>query len=220
MDVVAALGAGIASFFSPCTWPLIPIYILYLSGTAGPTSARPVIRWQAFGKGLAFILGFAVVFVLLGTLAGLGSRFLFTHRQLVQQVSAVFIVLAGIYLTGIVRLPFLYRERGLGRPAKPTSLVATFFLGMAFATGWTPCTGPILAAILAYVAGKGTVWYGTYLLTLYALGLALPFLAMALFLDYLAGFRRFMNRLMPYMSPVAGVALIIAGVLLYIGWLY
>ncbi|MBC7343663.1 MAG: sulfite exporter TauE/SafE family protein [Clostridia bacterium] len=220
MDMVAALGAGIVSFFSPCTWPLIPIYILYLTGTSDGSSTRPMVRWQAFTKGLAFILGFAAVFVLLGTLAGLGSKFLFTRRYLVQQASAIFIIAAGIYLTGIIRLPFLYREKGIGRVTRPAGLIPAFFLGMAFATGWTPCTGPILAAILAYVAGKGTAAYGTYLLALYALGLALPFLVMALFLDYLGGFRRFMNRLMPYISPVAGVALIIAGVLLYFGWLY
>lgn len=176
-----AFGAGVLSFFSPCTVPLVPGYLSLISGSAG-SAALPggqVRTERALRTALLFVLGFVVVFVLLGVVAALLGGLVGPARRLVNQVAGGLMILMGLFVLNVLRVPALSRDRRfdlggrpLGGPAAPT------VLGMAFAFGWTPCVGPILAAILFYAGTVDTLGEGALLLLLYALGMAVPFIAL------------------------------------------
>jgi cytochrome c-type biogenesis protein len=214
VTLLAAVGAGILSFVSPCVLPLVPVYIGYLSGTVAGQhegQAREAAFWQA----VLFVLGFSVVFVVLGASAGLLGAGLNQYLPLLRQVGGVLLVLFGLHVMGAMRIPFLYYERRLDfRPASPGGAAAVV-VGMVFALGWTPCVGPILAAILLLASDAATVGRGALLLGAYSLGLGVPFLATALALGSATRVLRRLNRYYHAIEIVSGLFLITLGVLLF-----
>jgi cytochrome c-type biogenesis protein len=212
--LVAFLG-GVLSFLSPCVLPLVPGYISLMSGVSvdqlregGAGGARVVLV-----HALLFVLGLSVVFVSMGASASAVGQFLRAHQAVLVRVAGVLIILLGIFLLGVFKVSALYRDARYHGGLRPGKLGA-FLLGVAFAFGWTPCIGPILAAILLLAATKTTVTQGVFLLSVYSLGLGVPFLLTAVginaFLSWYQGFRRYLN----WVERAAGVLLILVGGLL------
>jgi cytochrome c-type biogenesis protein len=196
VSLTAAFLAGVLSFLSPCVLPLVPTYLFYLGGERG----RPLFN------ALFFILGFGVVFFLLGLPFTLLGGLLFEHRQTLARVGGAVLILFGLYMLGL-RPRWGVNLRYEGETGRP---LGAFLLGATLALGWTPCIGPILGAILTLTAVGG----GVGLLLAYILGLAVPFLLVALFADRLKGWLRRAGRLSHYVELFAGVVLILVGVLL------
>ncbi|HVB30617.1 MAG TPA: cytochrome c biogenesis protein CcdA [Gemmatimonadaceae bacterium] len=215
-----AFVAGLASFLSPCVLPLVPSYVTFVTGmtledltTQGRTSAR---RHAAVHAAL-FVLGFTLVFVTLGATATALGATLRRSLPLIQQVGGIVIVLFGLYMLGVLRLPGLMRERRVQLASKPAGRFGSVLVGMAFGAGWTPCVGPVLASILLYAGMKTTMAKGMLLLGVYGLGLGVPFFVAAVALNwYLAGAQRMRRWLRP-IEMVSGALLVVVGVLLFTG---
>lgn len=216
MSFILALGAGLASFFSPCVLPLLPGYLSTLAGTisAGP-GEEGGSRRRLFSQALAFVMGFSLLFILLGLSASGIGRFLLAKQLYLKRLGAVVIAVLGLHSMGLFSHPLLLRERRLNLPLPRRGLWGALFLGAAFAAGWTPCVGPILASILILAGSTGSILTGGVLLTFYAAGLAIPFLVVALFCDSIL---EKLHHLHPYLTQLrlgAGVVLVLMGVYLF-----
>ncbi len=218
ISYAGALGGGVLSFVSPCVLPLVPAYLCFLGGTSleqlsgekitDAGAARRVIISAIF-----FIFGFSTVFVALGASASVISSILLQHKLILGQIAGVVIIIFGLHVVGLLRLPFLNRDVRLHLENRPASLVGAYVLGLAFAFGWTPCIGPILATVLSVAARGDSLWYGITLLSVYAAGLGIPFL-LAAFLA--APFLRWMQRMRGQMRRIelaTGGLLIVTGLL-------
>ncbi len=217
LSIAIAFLAGVVSFLSPCVLPLVPGYVSMLSGVsmeelkAGATAS--VIE-RVMRNSVAFVLGFSVVFIALGASATAVGNFLAARRTLFDVIAGVIIIVFGLHLTGLVRIPFLYRQASLETGAPRRGLVGSFLVGFAFAFGWTPCISPILTGILALAAMRNTVYQGMFLLAIYSAGLALPFLLAGL---GIGGFVRFYGRFRKHLRAVevgSGILLIALGILI------
>lgn len=210
-----AFAAGVASFFSPCVAPLIPGYVSLVSGVSldqlaagGRAHSLRVLR-----ASLLFVLGFVLVFVLLGVVASLAGGLVGPSRRLLNQVSGVLMIAMGLLVLEIVRVPFLYRERKLRLSGASFGPAGPTLLGMVFAFGWTPCVGPILAAILFYAGTTQTIGQGAWLLLLYALGMAVPFVATGVGFSRMVGAFGWVRRHRRALNWASGLVLIGMGLL-------
>ncbi len=220
---IGAFIAGLLSFLSPCVFPLIPSYIMYITGIsyADLQAEHPshIIRQKSILHSLCFICGFTVVFVLLGASATYIGSFLHENAAIIRKVGGVLLVLLGIHVTGIIPLRFLLGEKRVSIKHKPAGYVGSFLVGIAFAAGWTPCIGPILAAILAVAATEESVYQGILLLLVYSLGLGVPFFLSALAMHrFLSVFNRF-KKYIRICEVITGFFLMVIGVLIYTNWL-
>ncbi len=218
----AAFVAGLFSFLSPCVLPLIPPYLCFLGGVtfeqlqndAAPQSAT---GRRVFGAALAFVLGFATVFVALGVTASLVGRVLVDNLAILTPIAGGIVILLGLHFLGVFRVGFLNRDVRFQRARRPAGVAGAYAVGLAFAFGWTPCVGPVLAAILFLAAGDASQGRGAALLAVYSAGIGLPFLAASLavrpFLAFLGRFRRHLHRV----EQVMGVLLVATGVLFITG---
>ena len=226
LSVWIAFTAGVLSFFSPCVLPLIPSYLTYITGLsfqqlqeAHPTAR---VRLTVLFHSLTFILGFSLVFIGLGALAGLASSSFQAHLReglvWVQRIGGVLIFLFGVHMSGLFHFGVLLGEKRLHIHTKPSGFFGTLLVGIAFAAGWTPCIGPILGGILAMVAGtSGGAVRGILLLAIYSVGLGIPFLISGLlFHGFLGFFNRFRKHIR-IMEIVTGVLLMTVGVMLFFG---
>ena len=219
---IGALVAGVLSFASPCVLPLIPAYISFLGGASldqltNETGADKSTSRRVFYAALAFVLGFSTIFVILGASATVISGVLIQHAILLGQIAGVVIVIFGFHFMGLFRIGFLNFEKRFHLENKPAGLVGSFILGLAFAFGWTPCVGPILASVLLVAASGDSVMYGTSLLGVYAAGLGIPFLAAALAVK---PFMNFIQRFHQHMHKVeigVGSLLVVTGVVIFTG---
>jgi cytochrome c-type biogenesis protein len=182
LDLGLAFAAGLLSFASTCVLPLVPAYVAYMGGQAATADPEPRLRQQArvLGNALLFVLGFSTAFVALGASAGLLGADIKAYRQLLLQIAGVALIIVGIALLGMFRIPWLMRERRLDVAHRlPRTPWASYLVGLAFAIGWTPCVGPILAAILIRAGATQTAGQGAILLAAYSAGLGIPFLLAA-----------------------------------------
>ncbi|MDE0942433.1 MAG: cytochrome c biogenesis CcdA family protein [Alphaproteobacteria bacterium] len=218
ISYAGALGGGVLSFVSPCVLPLVPAYLCFLGGTSleqlsGEGEAEVGASRRVVVSALFFIFGFSSVFIALGASASVISGILLQHKLILGQIAGVIIVVFGLHIMGLFRLPFLNRDVRLHLQNRPTGYVGAYFLGLAFAFGWTPCIGPILATVLSIAARSDSMWYGTSLLSVYAAGLGIPFL-LAAFLA--APFLRWIKRMRHQMRRIelaTGTLLIVTGLL-------
>lgn len=217
LSIPLAFLAGVVSFLSPCVLPLVPGYISMLSGASIEelkTGAGTALVARIFRNSIAFVVGFSVVFITLGASATAVGRFLVAQRATFNIVAGIIIIIFGLHLTGLVKIPFLYREARVNTGAPRRGLLGAFVLGFAFAFGWTPCIGPILTGILALAALRETVLQGMFLLAVYSAGLAIPFvltgLGLSQFLKFYSGFRKHLQ----IVEVLSGVLLITIGVLM------
>jgi cytochrome c-type biogenesis protein len=220
IGLLAAFGAGIASFISPCVAPLLPGYLTMLSGSTGGVATASDNRLRLFWPSLIFVLGFSLVFVTLGASASVFGDVMASYRQGLMRLSGVVMVLMGVVVIWGSRLPFMMRERRFHLSRQSFTPAETLLMGMAFGFGWTPCFGPILASILVYTSTAETVREGTLLLAAYSLGLGVPFLAAGLSLGQFQRGVRALSRHGGTIVAVSGAALIVIGVLFMTGQMY
>jgi cytochrome c-type biogenesis protein len=215
IGVMVAFAAGLLSFLSPCVLPLVPSYLGFLTGmTLEQMSDR---KRLAFWHALAFVIGFSLVFIAMGAGATVLGATLTWHKQTIARIGGALIIVFGLYTMGVFRIGILDRERRLHLENKPVGFLGSSLVGMTFAAGWTPCLGPILAAILGLAGSTGDLNRGLLLLSAYSVGLAVPFLLAALAVDR---FRDWFTRFRPWMiwvQRLSGLVLILVGVLLVTG---
>ena len=215
VGLAVAFGAGLLSFLSPCVLPLVPSYVTFITGMSFEDAARA--RRHALTHALLFVLGFTIVFVLLGAGATTLGRVLVAYRDVVARAGGVLVIVFGLFLLGVFNLGAFQRERRVHLADKPAGYLGTVLVGVAFAAGWTPCIGPVLGAILTYNLGADDVGRGALMLLAYALGLAVPFVLAAVALErFLTVFARF-RRHLGVASRAAGGLLVVVGVLMITG---
>jgi len=216
LGLLLAFVAGLVSCLSPCVLPLVPIYVSHLGTTARGTAVA-IERRTTLQHALAFVSGFTFVFVVLGISVGLVGSILQAHMLLLQRVSGLVMIGMGLYLVGLLPLPWLMRERTVRRAPVGSGYIRSFSLGMMLSLGWTPCIGPTLGAILTLAAASHTLIRGGYLLFAYSAGLAIPFILTALAVAPLQGLLARFRRAGRTVELAGGVVLIIAGVLIFDG---
>lgn len=211
--LLLAFWAGLLSFLLPCTLPLLPGYLAFISGLGVEEVQARERTGRVVSAAALFVLGFALVFVALGATLSYIGAFLLPHRQFLTRVSGVFIIVMALVMVGLLRVPIFYQERRfhLGREF---GIWSSFPLGMAFAFGWTPCIGPVLTSILAVATTTGTAQRGALLLFIYALGLGVPFIAVALFAGRLFRSFTWIKRHYLALNLAGGSMLIIMGIFL------
>ena len=216
----SAFVAGLLAFVSPCILPMVPIFLCYvtglgvaeLDGSDGTVSARRMLP-----PALAFVAGFSAVFVALGATASGIGRLLNDHLALAGSIAGIVTVAMGLHFLGLVRIPFLYRSAGVRITDRPTTLVGAFVFGLAFAFGWSPCAGPVLAAVLFLASAESSVARGSLLLFAYAAGTGIPFLITAAFAGTFLGALRRFRRHLPTVEKVTGGFLVALGLVLFSG---
>jgi cytochrome c-type biogenesis protein len=218
VNLFVAFAAGIFSFLSPCVLPLIPSYLSFVSGVSleklRSDQALARLRGRVILHSLAFIVGFSLVFVSLGASASyLGSLFL-GYRNFIRLLGGLFVLLVGLYLVGVFKIPALERYLQFNLKDKPAGYLGSILVGITFAVAWTPCVGPILGAILALAGTAGEVGRGMLLLSSYAAGLALPFFLSALAVNSFFQFSHTFRRYIQAVHIMGGVLLIVVGILL------
>ena len=215
--------AGLASFLSPCVFSLVPAYIGYLggraAGQAGLAAGNPATnRWVTFTHGLAFVLGFSVVFVILGVAVSAAGGILYDVRYYLAKIGGVVVIVLGLHMMGVLRIPFLeYDVRVHDAPNNKWGYLSSAMLGIFFSAGWSPCVGPVLGAILTLAINGGSVALGAKLLTAYSAGLAVPFLAAAFGVGWVTTILRKYSKVMHYVEIAMGVVMVIVGVMLFAG---
>ncbi|MFH2034554.1 MAG: cytochrome c biogenesis protein CcdA [Candidatus Margulisiibacteriota bacterium] len=215
--IFIAFFAGLLSFFSPCILPVIPSYIVYIAGVSlkdfeGENKAE--IRKKTLINSLFFILGFSTIFILSGILAGALGHALFQFKDYLRIVGGVLIILFGLYLLGIVKIPLLDIEKRINLKSKPLGCLGSFLVGLTFASAWVPCVGPILGSILVLASSSQSVGWGGVLLISYSLGLAVPFLLTALAFNSALIFFKKIQQHMSLIMKISGIFIVIVGLLL------
>ncbi len=216
--------AGLASFLSPCVFSLVPAYVGYLGGRAAgqvglnANESTTANRWITFTHGLAFVLGFSVVFVILGVAVSAAGGILYDVRYYLAKIGGVVVIILGLHMMGVVRIPFLaYDVRVHDAPRNKWGYLSSALLGVFFSAGWSPCVGPVLGAILTLAINGGSVALGAKLLSAYSAGLAVPFLAAAFGIGWVTAVLRKYNKVMHYVEVAMGGLMVIVGVMLFVG---
>lgn len=218
ISIFAAFAAGLISFISPCVLPLVPAYISFMSGVSlqdMTTDSSAKTRSKVIISSLVFIMGFSIVFILLGASATYLGKLLLTKMYIIRKIAGIVIIIFGLHLMGIFKLKFLLYEKRFSSQQKEMSLISVLLIGMAFAFGWSPCLGPILSGILAIAATKENVWQGIFLLSMYSLGLGLPFFLTALATDRFIGYFNKIKKHMRKIEIGSGLFLILIGILIF-----
>ena len=220
VSVLFAFTAGILSFLSPCIFPLIPAYVANLTGSTPGNNRIEVSKGLLLARSLSFIMGFSVIFMIMGASASVLGQFFTHNRDIVQKLSGLLIIVFGLQMAGILNLRFLMIEkRWEAKQTGEKNVWRSFILGISFGAGWTPCVGLALSSILLLAGSSNTVYGGMFLLFVYSLGLGIPFLAISLIITYSLGVVRKINRSLGFLSLINGWILIGMGLLLFTGQL-
>lgn len=218
--IIPAFIAGILTFLAPCTLPLVPGYLGFISGVSTSDLQDPnkskIARRKIFLNGVLYVIGFSLVFIILGSLFGLGGAALIKYRLWFSRIGGIFVIFFGLFMMGILKLPFLNVEKHIGsvKALKPGNPVSSLIFGAAFAFGWTPCVGPILGSILTLAASSATIGQGAFLLAVFSLGLAVPFLIIAASVGSASAYLAKLSKYLNIISVIGGVFFVFLGVLL------
>ncbi len=221
ISIFIAFSAGLLSFISPCILPLIPSYLTYMTGasfndlTTGDAMVK--LRWNTFRHSLAFVIGFTLIFTLMGASATSIGGLLLKHQYLILKIGGIIIILLGIHFLGIFKFNFLEKNKQFQLKRQRIGLFGSFLTGVTFAAGWTPCIGPILATILLYASSTGSVYKGIILLAFYSLGLARPFFFAGLAINTFLGASGWIKRNLRVINIVSGSFLILVGIAMLLG---
>jgi cytochrome c-type biogenesis protein len=215
LSPLIAMAGGLLSLLSPCVLPMIPVYLASLAGPEifqnGAGGRRLTIFWHS----LCFVAGFSIVFISLGTLAGLTGTVINAHSAVVRWISGGLMIIFGLFMLAAPRISWLNYERRLSpSTSTATGYLRSILLGLIFALAWTPCVGPILGGILSLALSSDSVWQGTYLLAFYSLGAAIPFIVIGLAFQYLQPVLKWLKRFSTYVYLVSGILLIGVGILI------
>jgi cytochrome c-type biogenesis protein len=210
---------GILSFLSPCVLPLVPGYISFISGLSfeelRETTNTKKFLIKTLLSSISFVLGFSIVFVALGASATAIGKFLSENMNIISKIAGVIIILFGLHMAGIFKIKFLNYEAKLKLQGKPIGIIGAFLVGFAFAFGWTPCIGPVLATILVLASQQETIKQGILLLSVYSLGLGIPFILTSLSINFFFNWFSKVRRHLNVVEIVSGVVLILLGVLIF-----
>jgi cytochrome c-type biogenesis protein len=221
VSIAAALVAGLLSFLSPCVLPLVPPYLVYLAGASlerfADAEKPPQVRLETILAALLFVLGFSTVFIAFGASASVIGEVVRVYSGPLATIAGIAIIIMGLHFLGVTRLALLMREKRAPIP-KPVGLWGAYVMGLAFAFGWTPCIGPILAAILAVAASKDTVGTGAGLLAVYSAGLGIPFLIAAFAVEPFAAFVARFRTHLAVVEKVMGGLLVLTGIAFLTGF--
>lgn len=219
VSVIGAFVAGLLSFVSPCVLPLVPPYLCFLAGVSFEefSSDDRAVTSSVFKTALAFVLGFTTVFVLLGATASVVGQAVTQHLNTLSVIAGVVIALMGLHFLGVLRFSWLTVTKKADVARKPPGMLGGYVVGLAFAFGWTPCVGPVLAALLFLAGSKDTMWQGAGMLLVYSLGIGLPFLAAALFAKPFLLLMARAKRHMITVERVMGGLLVITGAMFMTG---
>jgi cytochrome c-type biogenesis protein len=212
VSTTMAFVAGLLSFFSPCILPLVPAYIMYISGY-GDEDIEPT-RKMMLTRTFFFVLGFTSIFMIMGTSASALGQYFIEYRAIFTKISGVIIIIFGFSMTGLLSIGLLKKENRMQFPVKINGRSGAYIMGIAFAAGWTPCFGPVLASILIYAGTSDTLTQGVFLLGIYSLGMAIPFMLSAMFMN---GFNSLLDRLensAKWFPRITGWILIVFGLLI------
>lgn len=221
--VIPAFIAGLFTFLAPCTLPLVPGYLGFISGTSledlRDEKKRNLVKKKILLNAIFYVIGFSTIFISLGILFGAGGIVLGSAKIWLSRIGGIFVIFFGLYMMNLLKLPifdFMSREKHIKLPAslKPGNPYSSFVFGATFAFGWTPCIGPILGSILLLVSSNATILQGAFLLLIFSLGLAIPFLALALAIGHAQQYVKAVTRYMPIISFVGGLFILILGILL------
>src|SRR6056297_1318787 len=213
LSLLIAFSAGLLSFLSPCVLPLIPSYLAFLLGDY--TDQKKKDKSYSILPAIIFILGFTLVFILLGLSATFIGKFLLRNQAILRKISGVIIIIFGLHISGIIKLKWLYYEKKLSITQKSNKYLQSFVLGLGIALAWTPCIGPILSSILILAGNSQNIFAGGFLLLIYSTGFALPFLITALAAKKVLPAIKKMNKYLHYINIVSGILIIILGILVY-----
>lgn len=217
LSLLVALFAGVISFLSPCVLPIVPPYLAYMAGTTTSDMRDGVKDQKVITAAVFFVLGLSTVFLLLGFAASALGRAFLQYQTYLGYAAGVVIIAFGLHFLGVIRIPLLFREARVDAGDQGGTPLGAYVLGLAFAFGWTPCIGPVLGAILSLAAQEGSISRGMILMAVYAIGLGVPFLLAAIYIDK---FMRVMTRFKSHMGTIEkamGILLILVGVLLLTG---
>lgn len=212
--------AGLASFLSPCVFALVPVYVGYLGGRSAATSpeSKSAAVLVSFSHGLAFVLGFSIVFISLGLFSAALGSFLYNFSRLLAEIGGIVVVIFGLHLSGLLHIRWLdYELRSHAQLERSSSYLSSALMGVFFSAGWVPCVGPVLGAILTLALNNASLKEGGFLLTAYSAGLAIPFLVAATQIAWITKIVRRYGKLTHYVERVMGVVLILVGILLFSG---
>lgn len=213
--ILASFLAGILTFISPCVLPLIPAYLTFITGLSVNQINDKNNSLKTFISSIIFVSGFTTVFVLLGISATYIGSFFLNNIDIFKWIGATIVILFGIHLTGIFKISFLYKQTSFfGSMEKKSGYFAVFFIGCAFALGWTPCIGPILSSILILASTQETLNQGAILLIFYSLGLGIPFILTALFINKFLSVFNSIKKYYKQIEIVSGILLILIGILI------
>lgn len=218
ISLFAAFAAGVLSFISPCVLPLVPAYISFISGASLDSLRSDENRWKSTKKvsvrSISFILGFSFVFILMGASATFVGGFLLEQFAVLMKIAGVIIIILGLHFLGVFRIKYLNYEKRLNIKLSKVGIFGAFIAGIAFAFGWTPCIGPILAGILTLAATKETISEGIVLLSFYSLGLGIPFFITGIAMNTFLGVSTRIKKHFKIIEIIAGMFLIIIGLLI------
>ncbi len=213
ISAIMAFSAGLLSFLSPCVLPLVPAYIGYLTGAAVDEINSSKQKMTVLYKSLFFVIGFSVIFLIMGASVSSVSKIFKSHHALFRILGGLLIIVFGMHTAGIFKIKFLYSEKRLLSFPDGNKNIGPALLGMAFAAGWTPCIGPVLSSILIYAGNMKTFREGLLLLLLYSCGMAVPFILAALTVESFSSYFKRISGYLPLISAVSGILLIFMGLM-------
>jgi len=215
ISILLAFSAGLLSFLSPCVLPLVPAYVSYLTGSSIEELKDDKSKLFTLYKSLGFVLGFSIIFILMGVSITSLGKLLITYKDLFRKVGGSLIIIFGLHTLGLFKIKLLYREKRFLLFDKVKGPFSSVIMGMAFAAGWTPCIGPILSSILIYATSTNSIGKGVLLLVMYSLGLAVPFILTAMAIgNFTKQFKKF-SKYLPIISAISGILMIIMGILIF-----
>lgn len=217
VSIVVAFTAGMLSFLSPCVFPLVPAFVSHIADAMIEGGKVAANRRILIMRSVGFILGFSVIFVAMGATASVIGQYVAMQRDWIEKIGGLLIVIFGLQMAGLLKLKFLMGSVKWGRGDKRKGWIGSFLLGLAFGSGWSPCVGLALSSILILAGSSDTLLQGMGLLSVYSLGLGIPFLMISLVLTYSLKIVKRVNRMLPALSMVNGVLMIVLGLLLYTG---
>ncbi len=216
-SLILILVSGILSFFSPCMLPIVPVYLSYISGVGVNEVNTGKIRFKVLINTVFFVLGFSLVFIIIQVLAIYFANFIsnFIANELVFKIAGVLVIILGLNMTGIITLNFLFKEHKIKSNIKPKNIVVSFILGFLFGIGWSPCVGPILYSVIAYISKVDTIEKGIFYIAVYCFGMGVPFLITGFFMDIVLKFFKKVSKFGKAVEIIAGVILIGMGIALF-----
>ncbi|WP_077211246.1 cytochrome c biogenesis CcdA family protein [Bacillus dakarensis] len=217
VGILFALFGGALSFFSPCVFPLLPAYVTHLTGGKIENSIIEVKRRTLYVRSIGFIIGFSIIFIVLGASASFIGTLLMSYRVLIMQIAGLLIIIFGLQMAGLLKFKYLMKEKRIQTGTQPKSIFSSILLGMAFAAGWSPCVGLALSSILLLASSSDTLNQGILLLGAYSLGMAIPFLIISIIISYSLNAIKKINKYLSKLAFVNGMIMVLLGFLVLSG---